>query len=143
MKTMVTEFRGELGALENVRRLNTYLAALRAEKRSLPARADAPNLTAIAKACGFDRGVFYQNEMAKILLDEAWRELGADNEQTKPATAFEAVQLKNEVKKKADVRTKGLEDELIRLRAENAALRAENLRLIAIRRMVVEAGRIP
>lgn len=98
--------RGELGGFENVKRLHTYIDALRKDRRGLPQRAGGPNLSAIAKACGFDRGVFYTNEEAKFLLDDAQRELGLDHEVRQPSSAFEAARLKDEIKAPLDKRTR-------------------------------------
>ncbi|WP_287786721.1 DUF6262 family protein [Acidiphilium sp.] len=128
---------------ENARRLRDYLVALREEGRGLPARDGRPNLSSIAEACGFDRGVFYANQMAKILLDEAIAELGLDNGGPKPADAFEEAQIREEAKARTDGRTKALEEEVLRLRAENAQLKSENERMRAIRALMAETGRTP
>lgn len=135
--------RGVLKGEENVRCLRSYLDALTSEGRGLPSRDGKPNLSVIATACGFDRGVFYTNETAKLLLDDATTRLGLDRNGPPPQTAFERARIREESKTRSDARTKSLEDEVIRLRAENAKLRTENERLQAIRRLMTETGRLP
>jgi hypothetical protein len=56
---------------ENVRLLGVYLDELAAIGCGLPARDGRPNLSVIADACGFGRGVFYNNDAAKKVLDDA------------------------------------------------------------------------
>jgi hypothetical protein len=135
--------RGVQQGEENVRRLRAYIAALEAENRGLPARDGRPNLSVIAEACGFDRGVFYSNQAAKLLLDDALGRLGLDTGRPADLTAFDQARLREEGKARADGRSKGLEEELLRLRAENASLRAENERFRALRRLLAETGRVP
>jgi hypothetical protein len=135
--------RGELGGLENAKRFRSYVDSLRAEGRGLPARNGGPNLSAIAKACGFDRGVFYANEEAKLLLDEAWVELGLADGRVEPSTAYEAARLKEESKSRGDSRSNSLEQEVLRLRAENAQLKVEIARFKAIQMLMAETGRMP
>ncbi len=135
--------RGVIQGEENVRRLGTYLDALAAERRGLPARDRRPNLSAIAEACGFDRGVFYTNQPAKMLLDDAHRRLGLEDDRPAALTAFDDARLREEGKARADGRLKALEEEVLRLRSENASLRAETDRLRALRHLLAETGRVP
>jgi hypothetical protein len=135
--------RGAAKGEENAQRLASYIAALRAEKRGLPARDGRPNLSVIAQACGFDRGVFYANQAAKILLDEATAELGLDDGRPEPANAFEAAQIRAETKVARDKRVNSLEEEILRLRAENGQLKVEIARYRAIERLMSETGRMP
>ncbi|WP_372398675.1 DUF6262 family protein [Azospirillum sp. HJ39] len=128
---------------DNVRRLQSYLRALEEEGRGLPARDGRPNLSVIASACGFDRGVFYANQAAKLILDEATTALGLEADTHRPQTAFAEARIQQETKARSDVRTKSLEEEVMRLRAENAQLRSENERLRAVRRLMAETGRMP
>ncbi|MDO9710756.1 DUF6262 family protein [Paracraurococcus lichenis] len=123
--------------------MRSYLDALRAEGRGLPGRDGKPNLSVIAEACEFDRGVFYANQMAKMLLDEATGQLGLDDGRARPATGFEEARLREEAKARLDGYTKALEEEVLRLRAENARLKAENESLRAIRTLMSETGRMP
>ena len=135
--------RGVQQGEENVRRLRIYLNALASDRRGLPARDGRPNLSVIAEACGFDRGVFYTNQAAKMLLDDAHRRLGLDIGPTTDLTPFEQAQLREEGKIRADGRLKALEDEVLRLRAENSSLRKENERFRAIRLLLADSGRLP
>ena len=136
--------RGVQGGDENIRKLRTYLDALKAEQRALPAFNMTPNLKTIAEACGFDRGVFYgKNSLAKVLVDEAASQLGLDDGRPIAETAFDEFRMRNEAKSQSDSRTKALEEEVIRLRAENARLKIENERYRAIRQMMAETGRAP
>ncbi|HEX6705321.1 MAG TPA: hypothetical protein VF169_11225 [Albitalea sp.] len=47
-----------------------HLDSLWERQEPLPRRAGRPNLTSIAAACGFDRGVFYSNEAVAAHLTE-------------------------------------------------------------------------
>ncbi len=136
--------RGVRRGEENVARLQEYLKALAEQGRGLPSRDGRPNLSAIAQACGFDRGVFYANQEAKLVLDDAVTRLGLETDvQSVPQTAFAEARIREETKGRSDARTKALEEEVMRLRAENAQLRAENDRLRAVRRLMAETGRLP
>jgi hypothetical protein len=135
--------RGVQKGEENVRRLSVYLDELAAERRGLPARDGRPNLSIIAEACGFDRGVFYTNQKAKMLLDDAHRRLGLDTGAPADLTEFDKARLREESKSRTDSRSKSLEEEVLRLRAENASLRAENGRYRALRELLAKTGRVP
>jgi hypothetical protein len=136
--------RGAQRGEENAARLQAYLDGLGANSRGLPKRDGKPNLSVIAAACGFDRGVFYTNEAAKLLLDEAIVALGLDDGRpTAAPSAFDEARIHEEGKVRADGRTKALEEEVIRLRAESARLRSENDRLRAIRTLMADTGRVP
>lgn len=128
---------------ENVRLLGVYVDELAAMRRGLPARDGRPNLTVIADACGFDRGVFYTNEVAKKVLEKAHRRLGLDAGTPDEMTGFDRARLREENKVRDDARSKSLEEEVLRLRAENASLRAENARYRALRELLAETGRLP
>ena len=135
--------RGVQKGEENVRLLGVYLEALASEKRGLPAHDGRPNLSIIAEACAFNRGVFYSNQTAKMLLDDAHRRLGLDTGTPADLNAFEQARLREEGKARSDRRSRSLEDEVLRLRAENAGLRAENERYRALRQFLAETGRVP
>jgi hypothetical protein len=125
-----------------IRRL-ALIESLENEKRGLPARDGRPNLSAMAEACKFDRGVFYTNQAAKLLLDDALGRLGLDTDEPADLSEFDRAQLREEGKVRADARSKALEEELLLLRAENASLRAENDQFHALRRLLAETGRVP
>src|SRR5215469_12222867 len=58
----------QIGA-EHVERVRQYIADLKAGGRAFPSRAGKPNLSVIAVACGFDRGVFYNNAAAMDVIE--------------------------------------------------------------------------
>lgn len=59
----------EIGA-EHAETLRLHLARLWKEQEPMPRRAGRPNVTSLAAACGFDRGVFYSNPAVSAALDE-------------------------------------------------------------------------
>ncbi len=128
---------------ENVRLLEVYVAELAAIRRGLPSRDGRPNLSVIADACGFDRGVFYNNDAAKEVLKKALRRVGLDTGPPDEVPAFDRTRLREETKVRDDGKSKSLEEEVLRLRAENASLRAENARYRALRELLAETGRLP
>jgi hypothetical protein len=58
----------DLGGDEN--RLRVYLDDLSGKGQPLPRRAGKPNLAVIARACGFDRNVFYRHAAMMRVLEE-------------------------------------------------------------------------
>lgn len=140
---MAFKARGELGGERNVVLLQTYISELAAQGRGVPVRAGRPNLSVIAEACGFDRGVFYQNSTAKSLLDAAVAELGFATSSAKSTDAYDEARLKDESKSLDNRRLKALEEENLYLRAENSQLRAENIRFRALQQLMANTGRMP
>ena len=63
---------------ENHGKLVAYVERLRAAGLPLPGRQGKVNKTAVAKACGFARETFQQNERFAATLDAAVRDLGID-----------------------------------------------------------------
>lgn len=59
----------EIGA-EHDEALQRYLDERWARQEPLPRRGGKPNLTSIAAACGFDRGVLYANKAAMKRLED-------------------------------------------------------------------------
>ena len=55
---------------ENLAKVRSYLAGLKAASQPLPFEDGRPNITAIAEACGVLRNVFYTNAGVKRLLAE-------------------------------------------------------------------------
>lgn len=139
----MSKVRGELGGQENAKRLRAYIDALRADRRGVPARGSGPNLSAIAKACGFDRGVFYSNQEVKLLLNDAWEQLGLDDGMPDPTTAYEVARLKDEAKSPGNGRVDSLEKEVLLLRSENAQLKAEAAKYKALQQLMISTGRMP
>lgn len=141
---MTAAVRGVKGGEENLRRLTDYISGLQSAGRGVPWRGNGPNLSMIATACGFDRGVFYSNTAAKALIDDAVIRFGRDskphtgvgNGSPTPATVDDTKEVRGK-------RAAAMESEILLLRAENAQLRAENARFSALQRVMAETGRMP
>jgi len=96
---------------KNAAALKEYLRGLKAQSGQLPARGGKVNVTAVALACGFDRGVLYQNPRCRRLLHFATKWYG----------------LEGQGKAEAAPNTRDIRDERIRrLEQQNASLMAEN-----------------
>ena len=125
----------QIGA-EHVARVRQHIADLRAAGRGLPSRAGKPNLSTLALACGFDRGVFYNNAAAMQLIEAELEPGGigleASNRQSEPALGT------NDAR---DQRIMQLEQTNASLRAEVDHLRARLKRLWHIEEHMVETGR--
>lgn len=70
----IREGRGKSGqqiARDNVERVRDYVEGLKQRGEPLPIRKGQPNWTAIALACGFARGVFYDNGEARSVIERA------------------------------------------------------------------------
>lgn len=102
---------GQQKGAENVAKLKAYLD----DVDVVPARAGKANVSAIAEACGFDRGVLYQNPAAKEALDEAVASKG-----------LMGVEARAE---KGDQEKLVLENKITSLESKNAALFAECIEL--------------
>jgi Family of unknown function (DUF6262) len=110
---------GQQAGRENVAAVERYVAGLKERKESLPVRAGKPNWTAIATACGFARGVFYDNKDARDVIEEAFADKELNPEAGGRAAATE---------KKLETSKRRLEQRETRLavvNAENEALRGE------------------
>lgn len=69
----MTKSGADLGR-EHARRLEEYIQGV----EELPSRNGRPNMTAIARACGFDRQVLYKNPTCIELIEAALTEHGLD-----------------------------------------------------------------
>jgi hypothetical protein len=70
---------GQQIAKENVEKVRAYIDHLKANGLHLPSRYGKPNWTAIARDCGLkDRGVFYDNDDARALIEQAVSEIGLE-----------------------------------------------------------------
>lgn len=126
--------RGVPQGQENARRLEAYLDALERDKLPLPARDGKPNLSVIALACGFDRGVLYTNAAAKSAITAAAARLGLEAfEQRAPESVC--------APDPRDQRILKLEQENAALRAENIDLRRRVKRLEHVESHMAETGR--
>lgn len=123
---------------QNVETLRRYLEGLEERGEPLPRRAGEPNRTAIAKACGFDRQVLYQNPAAKALLDAYESE-----DRRRHLDKLAQAELKREATAKIDKDRSDLERRILELQAENARLRSELKRFAEIERLMTEKGRLP
>jgi hypothetical protein len=119
----------------HVEALQTYLSKLRGANVALPHRGGKVHLTAVAKACGFNREVLYQNPRCKALLAEAAANLG-----------LTALETRADVDSKPE--TAALERRITQLERHNASLYAEvhelrrQLRQFqAIEAVLTESGR--
>lgn len=120
-------------AAEHFRTLKQYLDTV----ESLPARGGKLNISALAEACGFDRGVLYTNPECNRLLRSVLEERGLSG-------------LAERDEDQADERRRILEHRVNQLEQRNAALMAENEELRAkVRQLehiedhVVATGRLP
>ena len=125
--------RGAAKGKENVQRLEAYLQALGQAGRPLPARDGKPNMSAIALACGFDRGVLYSNADAKVAIEQAAESLGL--------AAYEAPQERSPADDHRDRRIMKLEQENATMRAENIELRRRLKQLEHVEAHMIETGR--
>jgi uncharacterized protein YceH (UPF0502 family) len=117
---------------ENLAKLAEYIERLRVAGLKLPGRQGKVNKTAVARACGFARETFQQNQRFAATLDAAVEELGIDvpeAEEPEPRnTADKAVILR-------------LEQQLAALRSENYELRRRLRRYEAIADHMAGTGR--
>ncbi len=123
---------------DNLEALRRYLEGLEEDGHPLPRRANEPNRTAIAKACGFDRQVLYQNPGARDLLDEYEIE-----DRKRHLDKLQQAEIQRESRSKVDKERSDLERRVLELEAENARLRSELERFAAIERLMTTSGRLP
>ena len=102
---------------ENLAKVRSYLAGLKAASQPLPHEDGRPNITAIAEACGVLRNVFYTNAGVKRLLAEF---AGGSVGSTEPTAGLARAERQLEVK---DRRILQLEQQLASVKAENEELR--------------------
>src|SRR5260370_29472049 len=102
---------------ENLAKVRSYLAGLKAASQPLPFEDVHPNITAIAEASGVLRNVFYTNAGVKRLLAEFVGGSGGSTEQT---ASLARAERQLEVK---DRRILQLEQQLATLQAETEELR--------------------
>jgi hypothetical protein len=117
----------ELGR-EHVARLEAYLA----EVDTIPSRTGKPNMTAIARACGFDRQVLYKNPACAAMIDAAVKENGLDGAETRESydsSEFVPASKLREVEK----RNSALEKKISEMRA-----RIVGLEILLRRREIVD-----
>lgn len=127
----------EIGA-EHAAVLKAHLDALWQRQEPLPRRAGRPNLTTIAAACGFDRGVFYSNEAVASHLaayDERDRVRFYDK--------LEQSELKREKAEAAAKYDRGLVERVIELEALVTSQARDLERLRRLEAMMCKEGILP
>ena len=101
---------------ENLAKVRSYLAGLKAAHQSLPLEDGRPNITAIAEASGVLRNVFYTNAGVKRLLTEFTGGGGSSERLTSLARAERQLEMR-------DRRILQLEQQLASVKAETEELR--------------------
>lgn len=96
------------------------------------------NKSAIAKACGFDRQLFRSNPRCAEILSNA-----DDRDRKSNLTRLEQAEADREQKAKVDGNQRALEEENLRLKAENSSLRRDLDRMKRLSAVIAETGRLP
>ena len=102
---------------ENLAKVRSYLAGLKAASQPLPLEDGRPNITAIAEASGVLRNVFYTNAGVKRLLGEY---IGGSGGNTERPAGLARAERQLEIK---DRRILQLEQQLASVKAETGDLR--------------------
>ncbi|MBD9525035.1 hypothetical protein IB262_34845 [Ensifer sp. ENS02] len=123
-------------AQEHVDALIEYLE--RRKDEPLPRYGVDLNKSLIAKECGFDRQVFRTNPRCAEILGNA-----DDRDRKANLTRLEQAEADREQKAKVDGNQMALEEENLRLKAENASLRREVDRFKRLSAVIAETGRLP
>lgn len=133
---MTAKSGAELGR-ENAVRLEDYLANIKA----LPTRAGKINVTAIARACGFDRQVLYSNPACKALLEAASHRHGVKTMEvgTKERSSDQMVSMSK--LREAERRIGTLEKKISEMRARIVGLETRLRRQGDIDDLLISRGR--
>ena len=123
-------------AQEHVDALIEYLEQHKDEP--LPRYGVDLNKSLIAKECGFDRQVFRTNPRCAEILGKA-----DDRDRGANLTRLEQAEADREQKAKVDGNQMALEEENLRLKAENASLRRDLDRMKRLSAVIAETGRLP
>ncbi|MDX0298014.1 hypothetical protein GOC49_04725 [Sinorhizobium meliloti] len=123
-------------AQENVDALIEYLE--RHKDDPLPRYGVDLNKSLIAKECGFDRKVFQTNPRCAEILSNA-----DDRDRKANLTRLKQAEADREQKAKVDGNQMALEEENLRLKAENASLRRDLDRMKRLSAVIAETGRLP
>ena len=123
-------------AQEHVDALIEYLERHKGEP--LPRYGVDLNKSVIAKECGFDRQVFRTNPRCAEILGNA-----DEKDRRVNLTRLEQAEAVREQKAQTDADQMALEEENLRLLAENASLRRELDRLKRLSAVIAETGRLP
>jgi hypothetical protein len=128
--------RGVEVAQEHVDALIEYLE--RHKEEALPRYGVDLNKSLIAKECGFNRQVFRTNPRCAEILGNA-----DDRDRKANLTRLEQAEADRELKAKVDGNQMALEEENLRLKAENASLRRDLDRMKRLSAVIAETGRLP
>jgi hypothetical protein len=123
-------------AQEHVDALIDYLE--QHKDQPLPRYGVELNKSIIAKDCGFDRQVFRTNPRCSEILRDA-----DDQDRKENMSRLEQAEAAREEKAKSNNDQHALEEQNLRLLAENASLRRELERLTRLSAMMAETGRLP
>lgn len=123
-------------AQEHVDALIEYLE--RHKDEPLPRYGVDLNKSVIAKECGFDRQVFRTNPRCAEILGNA-----DEKDRKANLTRLEQAEAVRDQKARTDAGQMALEEENLRLLAENASLRRELDRLKRLSAVIAETGRLP
>lgn len=128
-------------AREHAARLEAYLA----QTGALPSRAGKVNVTAIGRACGFDRQTIYKNKACRAMVEAAALEQGisfaeAPAEDAGDAEATNAMVPASKLREEQR-RVAALERRLAEMTARNAALMARLRQQTQIEEDLITAGR--
>ncbi|MDX1017255.1 hypothetical protein GOL25_31200 [Sinorhizobium medicae] len=123
-------------AQEHVDSLIEYLE--RHKDEALPRYGVDLNKSVIAKECGFDRQVFRTNPRCAEILA-----LADEKDRKANLTRLEQAEADREQKAKVDGNQIALEEENLRLKAENASFRRELDRFKRLSAVIAATGRVP
>lgn len=122
---------------KNAARLEDYLASI----DHLPVRAGRINVTAVARACGFDRQVLYTNPACRALLKAAAsKERGVGGEATQSVLSGEESMVPLKKLREAERRVGTLEKKVSELRARIVGLETRLRRQDTIENELIARG---
>lgn len=127
----------EIG-LEHANAVDAYLQDLWERQEPLPRRAGRPNLTRIAAACGFDRGVFYSNQAASDLLAEHEKK-----DRIRFYDRLEQAELQREQGDSSDKQSQALARRIVELEATVQSQAHDLQRLRRLERLMLSEGILP
>lgn len=127
---------------EHLARLEDYIAS----GDALPTRAGKVNVTAIARACGFDRQVLYKNPPARALLDrtaaaQGCKGIEAERDGAAATDGADEALVPVSRLREAERRAGALEKRVSELAARNAALVAQLRRMDVVAENLIARGR--
>ena len=122
----------------NAESLSLYLEDRWKRQEPLPRRGGRPNLTSIAAACGFDRGVFYANPAAAELL-----EVHEKKDRIRFYDRLEQAELQRERVEGSEKQSQALVRRLIDLEATVQSQARDLERLRRLERLMLSEGILP